>query len=233
MAIGRIQTLEEVGFLQKITEGWSIVPHWAGNTMDLVFHHDDPTKFVLDLLPEAKTQPYIIPRSVILHTNAGPAYTRWQSLVLYFKRADIGIEPHGQVDWDGKLAQTMPLNRKADCNYKANGWYFGSKYYGAISFETADLGWPTLDKTPWTLGQVDTLIKLNTLIVAYLTDDCGQCATWDDSGIDYHSKFKEWSVYVGKTCPGYARIMQMDYIRQRVADNIARFIQMKQEAGIA
>jgi hypothetical protein len=53
----------------------------------------------------------------------------------------------------------MPLNRRADCNYKANGYWWSGAYVGAISFETTDNGYPTLDATPWTLAQLADLVR--------------------------------------------------------------------------
>jgi hypothetical protein len=43
------------------------------------------------------------------------------------------------------------------------------------------------------------------------------------AGIGYHSQFPEWSIYVGKTCPGAARIRQMDQLRRMVAERVATF----------
>ena len=179
-----------------------------------------------ELLPEAFSQPEILPWSVILHSNAGPRYTKWEALKNYMARKDITIESHFQVDLDGTIVQYMPLNRRADCNAKANlmkvPWFGGTtQAVGAVSFETADEGYATLEQTPWTLAQANQIAQAIAAIghkygVPYVSP-----AYWNDRGVGYHSQFKEWSVYTGKTCPGRTRIQQMDWIRRTAAETCA------------
>lgn len=162
------------------------------------------------ITPESTSQPTIRPRTVILHSQAGPRRTLWQSLVSYMKRSDISLECHFIVELDGTVVQTMPTNRRADCNYKANQF--------AISFETQDNGWPTLSTTPWSPAQVEA--------IANVVAACGHRygipytspANYLDAGVGYHSQFPEWSTFKGKTCPGAARIRQMDWVRRRAAE---------------
>lgn len=173
--------------------------------------------------PEAHSQNIIIPRSSILHSNAGPSKTGWMNLIKYWRRKDITGEAHFQVPLNDKIVQAMPLNRKADCNYKANGFWLDGKYYGAISFETGDNGHPTLDKTPWTPTQLAHIIGVNVCLAVVYGIWCTTPAYWTDTGIGHHSQFKEWSSYVGKTCPGAARIRQMDFVRSQVAERLALY----------
>ena len=178
------------------------------------------------VLPEAVTQPYISPRVAILHTNAGPRKTKWESLISYWRRADVTGEAHFQVhgvNGDAAIVQAIPLNRRADCNAKANRWSFNGRSYGAISFETEDRGYPTLPTTPWSLGQLDAMSGALTSICVVYGMSCTEPATWSSSGIGFHSRFQEWSIYKGKTCPGAARIAQMAFIRDKVASNLAAF----------
>lgn len=193
------------------------------------------------VLPEAGPvdqggQPVIHPRSVILHSNAGPRKTAWASIVKYWRRKDVTGEPHFQVhgvDAGSNLAaaslvQAMPLNRRADCNAKANSWWRhrpnGTPVrVGAISFETEDRGYPTLDTTPWSIAQLHAMIGAITVICVVYGVACSDVPTWDGTGIGFHSRFPEWSIYKGKTCPGAARIRQMDSIRAAVAENLAKF----------
>lgn len=172
--------------------------------------------------PEASTQAIIDPHLAILHSNAGPARTPWQNLITYWRRKDITGEAHFQIGTT-RTAQAIPLNRKADCNYKANGFWKDGRFYGAISFETEDNGYPTLDTTPWTLTQLRDMIGILTCICVVYGMWCTAPAAWNDTGIGHHVLFKEWSSYTGKTCPGAARIRQMDYIRQAVADKLAQY----------
>jgi len=174
-------------------------------------------------IPEAFTQARIEPIGAILHSNAAPRLTPWQNLIKFWARTDISGEAHFQVPMTGPGIQAVPLGRKADCNYKGNFFFKDGKPRGYISFETADFGGASLPTTVWSPSQLDFMIAVNFLsCVAYKTA-CSQCPTPYSSGIDYHSKFKEWSVFTGKTCPGAARIRQMDYIRSEVASRLIEY----------
>ena len=174
-------------------------------------------------IPENLTQPAIKPELIILHSNAGPTYSKWQALIAFIKRADVDKDFHFDVDLDGKAAQAISIFRRADCNYKANRFLKNGKWCGAISFETADKGYPTLENTEWNFAQLETLIGFSFLFCVACSISCQACPSPYSSGIDYHSKFKEWSNVTGKTCPGAARIRQMDYVRTEVAKRLAEY----------
>lgn len=176
-------------------------------------------------LPEVATQPIIVPRNAIMHSQAGPRRTPWQALWNYMARPDIHLEAHTLANLDGTLIQTMPFNRRADCNYKANSWVHNSVRYGALSCETQDLGYPTLAITPWTVEQMQSLSSMLAIQCIAYKIACTAPTKWDDTGIGYHSQFKEWSSFTGKTCPGAARIRQMDELRRLVATKVAAFYQ--------
>ena len=192
---------------------------WVGS--DHLLHSDDG-RVIHSLIPEASTQPNIHPWSLILHSQSGPALTRWERLRDWMARADVHIESHLISNMDGMIVQTVPFNVRADCNYKANSWKvpYGntSVAVGAISIETQDNGYPTLDKTPWTPAQFDTLADVTAAIGHKYGIPYQPPARWDDTGVGYHSQFAEWSAYKGKTCPGAARIYQMDELRHRAAN---------------
>lgn len=168
-----------------------------------------PNVTVAPIMPEALTQANIVPRTVILHTNAGSPLTRWDRLRAFMARQDITIECHFQVDMDGHVAQFMPTNRRADCNYKANGF--------AVSIETQDNGSATLSTTPWTVAQAEAIANVVAAVGHKYGIPYTSPTSYLDDGVGYHSQYAEWSVYRGKTCPGAARIRQMDWIRQRAA----------------
>jgi hypothetical protein len=174
------------------------------------------------LIPEASTQGKITPRTAILHTNAGSSGVR--SLWSWITRKDVNGEPHFQVASDGGVEQYMPLTRRADCNYSANAF--------AISYETQDNGSATLDRDGWTLEQLAAVIGSLTAICVTYGVQCTQPSTWAAGGIGHHSLHPfqgvgrpAWTNVRGKTCPGRARIAQMDFIRQAVAERLADFIQ--------
>lgn len=183
------------------------------------------------LLPEAMSQAIITPRSSIDHSNAGSRPSRWQQLLGWISRTDVTEEPHLQFDLDGAVAQFVPFNRRADCNYRANGWWFAGTYFGALSHETGDEGAATLDRTPWTVRfdagqpamQFDALVGVHIAECVTYRIRCTPTTGPFDSGIGYHSMYPEWSKYTGKTCPGAARIRQMPELWHRVAVGVAAF----------
>lgn len=177
------------------------------------------------IVPEATTQPEIYPWSVILHSQSGPRRTAWQRLVDYMRRSDIHLEAHFIVELDGTVVQCMPLNRRADCNYKANRFrvpFWGSPTghldVGAISFETQDEGSASLQFTPWTPAQAEAIASVIAAIGHKYGVPYTSPAHWQDRGVGFHSQYSEWSSFRGKTCPGAARIRQMDWIRRRAAE---------------
>jgi hypothetical protein len=185
---------------------------------------------VARLIPENNTQPLIVPRNVILHTNAGTSGAK--SLYSWITRATVNGEPHFQVAKDGTIEQYMELNKRADCNFSANRWLDvkSGVWYGGVSFETQDGGVATLNRTPWSFQQMDALVGSLTAICVTYGVHCVQPATWDGSGIGHHSLFpfqgvgsKAWTNVRGKTCPGAARIAQMDEVRRQVQHRIAAY----------
>jgi N-acetylmuramoyl-L-alanine amidase len=170
---------------------------------------------VHSLLPEATYQEVVKPRIAILHSNSGPRSSSWRNLFNWWRQPSVTGEPHFQVDLDGTVAQMMPLNRRADCNAKANRI--------AWSFETQDRGAASVESTEWTLEQLASMIGVLTALCVCYRLPCYAVTGWNASGIGYHSQFPEWSIYRGKTCPGAARIRQMDYVRARVAANLVAY----------
>lgn len=208
--------------LSWITGGYYIVIDERGNHL-----LKGPTGKVIrpdPWTPEAFTQPKIEPYQAILHSNAGGGTTWWYNLWLWIRRTDVVKEMHFQCDLDGKLAQMMPMNVRADCNYKANLFVKNGKVLGAISFETADKGAGTLDVTPWNLEQLNALIMALTCLCVTYNIACTAPPTWNDTGIGHHTLFpNEWTNVSGKTCPGKARIRQMDFVRGEVAKKLTEF----------
>ena len=160
--------------------------------------------------PEATSQPKIKPRTQILHSQSGPSRTPWDRLVAFMRRSDITLECHFLVNLDGTVVQCMPTNVRADCNYKANPF--------AISYETQDNGYPANEKEPWTPAQAEALANVVAAVGHKYGIPYTSPANYLDAGVGYHSQFPEWSVYKGKTCPGAARIRQMDWVRRRAAE---------------
>lgn len=154
----------------------------------------------LDLLPEANTQASIVPRLVILHTNAGASSTNGFQLRAYMARPDVTLECHFQVDLDGTVHQFMPIDVRADCNYQANPF--------AVSIETQDFGAATVDSSPWTAAQFISITQL----LAWLNTEAGiplvRATAWNGSGVGAHRDFPQWSA-AAHSCPGNARFAQV------------------------
>lgn len=183
-----------------------------------ILHSDGATPLRVELLPEATTSPVIAPWSVIRHTQSGSPLTRWEQLRTYWARKEIVIEAHCIVEMSGLLVQVMPFTRRADCNAKANSWYEGGQLRGAISYETQDLGGATVNTTPWTEAQLETIAQLDAALADKYKIPVRRPLAWNDRGMDGHYRFKEWSIYTGKTCPGYARRDQFPRLEARVLE---------------
>jgi hypothetical protein len=172
-------------------------------------------------IPEAATQSNINPWSTILHSNAAPRNTPWEALVRYWARADVDGEAHLQITLDGTIVQAIPFNRRADCNAKANSFKAFGGTAGAISIETADLGAATLPTTSWPEAQLAAIVGAVAATGHKYGIPYSSPTAWNDRGVGHHSQFPEWSVFKGKTCPGAARIRQMDYVRRTAAETCA------------
>ena len=191
-------------------------------------------------LPEDKTQPAIIPHSMICHTNAGNNKATWKQLWSWLNSAGNTGESHFQGDMDGTLAQYMRVTVRADCNWKANSWkHTDGKQHGAVSFEMQDNGAASLNTTPYTVGQIKSLVGAGTALAVQWGITCYAPRAWNDHGIDYHSRFPyvnpwtpAWTNVKGKTCPGTARIRQMPGVRQFVGERVVAYIGRCQELGV-
>ncbi len=162
-------------------------------------------------LPEAATQRAITPWSFILHTMAGPNTTTPDALWRYLNRTDIGGECHLILGYTSFI-QAVPFNVRADNNAQANGWTAGGQYRGAISVETQDNGAntdPGSAKAPWNTYQLEHLAGVSAFLHLRYGIPLERCTAWDGRGVDGHRKFPEWSIYVGKTCPGETRWNQI------------------------
>lgn len=191
-------------------------------------------------IPENETQLTIIPRSLILHTNAGSSPATWQQLKQFIMSPGQTTDCHFDVDNSGQAGQFLSVLVRADCNFDANGWVHEGKRYGGISIESGDEGAATVEKTPWNLAQLHTICSIATALAAQYGTGCGEVLTWNGSGIDYHTKFpyvnssvKAWTNSRGKTCPGLSRKRQLPWIRQEVANRIGAYINKCSEFGVS
>lgn len=171
------------------------------------------------LLPQAIKQPIIVPVLGINHSEAAPRKVSWESAWNYNSIRTDGVESHFHIDMDdGAVAQFMPLNIRADNNYKANSWLVGSVLYGAVSIEAQDNGSATLATTPYTAQQLESHCQVWATIVDEYRWPVREPTHAFDMGIGYHRQYAEWSKYVGKTCPGDARVAQYEYMLNRIRD---------------
>jgi hypothetical protein len=179
-------------------------------------------RFTVDLIPESTVQSIIHPVTGIVHTNGSSGTVTPAQSVAYWRRPDVVGEAHLAIGYDNAI-QAVPLNRRADCNYKANLWYLPSGVaVGAISLECQDDGAATVATTPLTLRQLDLAASVLTAVCVCYGAWCTQPAAWDDSGIGHHILFPEWWK-TPRSCPGAARIRQMDALRKLVADRLVAF----------
>lgn len=174
------------------------------------------------LLPEDAYQSEIVPWLGINHSESGGGKVPWWQIWKYWNRTDIDTEPHWVADMDGHVNQNIRFTRKADNNYKANSWVGpDGRRYGAISNETQDEGGATVNTILWTPDQFESIAQVWAAVVKKYNWPIQRCASPYSQGIDGHYRYQEWSVYKGKTCPGYARQGQLDLLLFRI-DQILR-----------
>lgn len=196
----------------SVTSSHTLANRWRPETVEVV------------MIPEAATQRRIVPRSAILHTQAGPRKTTRLALWRFIARTDVTHEPHllGPDMADGKVTQVVPFNVEAHSNYQGNSWAWSGQRYGSLSAETQDNGAATLDVTSWTVEQLRALVGWLTAVCAVYGIACTDVPVWNGSGIAPHNRHPEWS-RGAHSCPGKARTLQMDWIRGEVAGRLAKF----------
>lgn len=174
-------------------------------------------------ITEATTQPTIVPWNFILHTMAGPGSTTPTQLRNYVAREDVNGESHLIYGYT-ELIQVVPFNVRADNNAQANSWMIGTKRVGAVSVETQDNGSrtdPGIAKAPWNDFQVEHLAGTAAFLNLRYGIPLERCRYWNSPGVDGHRAHAEWSVYVGKTCPGQTRWEQIPHILNLAAQIVA------------
>lgn len=172
-------------------------------------------------LPENATQAARTPSQFIMHTQASGGKASNDASWRYWARDDIKSEAHFLLAMDpateplGGLWQCMSIFVQADNNVKANPT--------AVSIETQDLGGATVDTTPWTEYQLDTLaallawLHLNTRVNLVMQ----LCPAWNGPGYAPHNLFpNDWSTSK-HSCPGRARTLQIPEVRRRADQIIA------------
>lgn len=152
---------------------------------------------VIKNIPPGVNDPSITPRLAILHVAVSEA----DSLFDFFNGPSGGVESHFYIRRSGLVEQYRTIYIQADANLDANNF--------AVSVETQGMG-PGV----WTQAQLDAIKKL----LRWLHREAGipltKCATWDGSGVGYHTLFgapSHWTP-VAKSCPGPDRIVQFNTI---------------------
>ncbi|HKE98848.1 MAG TPA: peptidoglycan recognition family protein [Actinomycetes bacterium] len=173
-----------------------------------------PDVAAVRLLPDARSEPRITPRLIIVHTMVGSL----RGTEAHFRRRDVVVESHfgigGPTDGaslDGAIWQWQDTGRQADANYRANAF--------AVSIETSDGGNPS---RPWSPRQLDALDRLIRAVARRHRIPLRQATRWDGSGLGWHVMWgapSQWTP-VAKTCPGPVRIRQFTHtvlprLRQR------------------
>ena len=160
-------------------------------------------------LPQAKTEPFLTPISVVWHTAVS-----WQSSLYGFfnSPAANGVESHLYLRIDGTWEQYMPFNRQADCQRD------GNKY--AISIESQDNGASDPDDiTPWSTAQLESSSRFLVWAHENLHIPLRVCPAYNASGIGYHALFTGdpgWNK--SHACPARRRIAQFPTILERAIE---------------
>lgn len=164
-------------------------------------------------LPETATQVRIDTTTFILHSMAGPNLTTLDAITRYYMRADITGEPTFALDLAGRACQYMATDQRADNNAQANRF--------AASVETQDRGAASLPSTEWSGEQVAQLAGMAAFLNLAEGVPLRRPDRFNSGGVDGHRAFPEWSIYVGKTCPGDARWRQIPLVLELAAEIVA------------
>lgn len=141
------------------------------------------------------TDPRITPRVLIFHVAVSEA----PSLHDYFNGPSGGVESHFYVRRDGTVEQYRDTAWQADANTDANGF--------ALSVETQGM-----EAGEWTPQQVAALKALTLWCHQTHGIPLTKCATWDGSGVGYHTLFPGRWDKRGASCPGPDRIRQFNNV---------------------
>lgn len=154
-----------------------------------------PAAKKMELEPESTNQRAIVPTTFIYHSIAAP----WTPERTYeYWRYSTNLESHFGVGFDGRIAQYIGTQTRADANMYANNY--------AISLESAS----NLNHTdPWTAAQLEALIAVGVWAHKHPAHDIPlKIATSATSGgFGTHRMFSQWS-NGGTACPGDARHRQ-------------------------
>ncbi|MET9602576.1 peptidoglycan-binding protein [Streptomyces sp. NPDC006459] len=152
----------------------------------------------MELQPESDAQAAIRPTQLIMHSIAAP----WTPERTYeFWRDSTNLESHFGLGYDGRLAQYIGTQTRADANMYAN---LRSDGTGAVSVETAS---DDDHSDPWTDAQISALIALGVWMHKTHGVPLRVCRSHSDPGFGYHSLYPQWSDG-GTACPGAERIRQ-------------------------
>lgn len=156
-----------------------------------------PFAIKMELQPESDAQAAINPTQFIVHSLAAPwtperTYEYWKN--------STNLESHFGLGYDGRVAQYIGTNTRADANAGANN--------RAISLESAA---NTSNSDPWTAAQINTLVRVMDWAAREHGIPRRKCRSATDPGFGYHRMFADWSTG-GTYCPGDARVKQFNEI---------------------
>lgn len=158
------------------------------------------------LSPETGSEPKIVPVQVILHTHGGINLTS-EAVGHYFDRDDVHVEAHLSFKRDGRVVQYQLLDRQADANAAANGWWSGGQFLGAISAESED----TPGENAYTREQIHAIGMFLAWMKRYASLPLTRCAHFHAVGVGWHSLFSEWNPN-HHNCPGKTKVLQVPEI---------------------
>lgn len=155
-------------------------------------------------LPENQSQPEIVPRIGIVHSQGGTG-----SLYNFFGRSS-NLESTFWIGVDGRVEQYGDLDRRMDANRWANTFAFSIETENHAAY-AARGDW---DGDPWSEQQIVAITRL----LAWSAKEWGikrqLCDAWDGHGFGWHIQFGTpgpWTP-IAKACPGRRRIEQFNRI---------------------
>jgi hypothetical protein len=144
-------------------------------------------------IPEAATQSTIVPVMVIFHTIVGSA----AGAIRIMEGDQTPGESHLVNPFVGPMTQLVPVDVRADCNWKVNAWVTpvdlqladrvvpAGTVCGAVSIESEDDGTP--EDTPWNPNQVEHFVDFSVWAHRELGIPIHRCPDPFRPGFGYHS----------------------------------------------
>lgn len=168
-------------------------------------------------IPEAFSQPNIVPRGVVFHTgvsNSKSLYGFWTS------PSSEGVESHFYLQKEGTAEQYVGTETRADCQVDGNPYCISVE-----SWDGAGVVWTRDADIPgWNTAQIDWIVDFLVWVHREHGIPMRMMRFMGDSGIGYHRQFigpRPSFATKPRECPGDRKIAQLPGILVLVNKKLA------------